>query len=83
MSHTRKERCARPRLEIARAVQRLATEELVSIAELAAEQGVSEPSMRRWAIEGRRGEFLDAVHRPGRGWLSSREAVQRFLAAKT
>lgn len=71
---------ARPRLDIARAVQRLASEVLVPVSELRGEAGgVSEQALVRWAVEGRGGKYLDAVHRPGTGWMSSREAVMRFM----
>jgi hypothetical protein len=76
----------RPRVEIARAVHRLMSEALKNLEELAGEAGVSADTLKRWGISGKQGVHLDLFHRPLVGWLSSTEAVQRFLrewSAKT
>lgn len=71
----------RDRRDIARAVRRVTREPLLSVAVLAAELGIDERSLVRWIILGRRGVHLDAVSRPGEGWLTSREAIKRFQDA--
>ena len=70
----------RSRLSIAQAVHRLSREQLLPLCELKDLAQVSELTLRRWAVQGRSGRYLDALHRPGKGWLSSKEAVLRFIA---
>ncbi len=71
----------RSRSAICAAVRRLKGEELMNLYALADEIDVSVQTLTRWAIEGKQRCWLDAVHRPGVGWLSSREACERFLMA--
>ncbi len=72
----------RSRLEIGKAILRLSQEPLVSICLLSTEAGVSCETLKRWIISGRGGQFLDGVHRPEKGWLSSRAALARFQGSK-
>lgn len=68
---------------IKEAVARLNKEVLIPIEVIARELSLTKESVRRWGISGRRGVFLDVVHRPGRGWLTSRQALARFDSAVT
>jgi hypothetical protein len=73
------------RREIARAVARLNAEDLEPAGDLAAFLALPPSRVVRWVIQGERGVFLDGVHRPGVGWLSSVPACVRFcrqLAAR-
>ena len=70
----------RSRLSIGQAVMRLTKETLVPLCDLKELAGVSELTLRRWAIQGRAGRYLDALHRPSVGWMSSSFAVLRFMA---
>jgi hypothetical protein len=69
---------AQTRLEIARAAQRLALEPLITVDELAGEVFAYSRTLIRWITEGKGGVHLDGIHRPGRGWLTSRAAYARF-----
>ncbi len=73
----------RSRLDIGRAVLRLSQEQLVTLCELSDQAGVSCETLKRWIISGRSGRFLDGVHRPNRGWMSSRAALIRFQGKVT
>lgn len=74
---------SRPRIERARAVLRLVRDrDLVPLADLVGHANASERSLIRWIIEGRKGVYLDGLHRPGVGWMSSRAAVARFLVGQ-
>lgn len=70
----------RTRADIREAVRRLAGEDLRPIDELARAEGLPPSTMIRYAIRGCLGAFLDAVHRPRTGWMSSAAAVSRFKA---
>jgi transposase-like protein len=67
--------------EQAAAARRVLAEGEVSVHELAKRIGVTGQSLQRWIVEGRAGVHLDGFHRPGTGWMTSEEAVKRFLAA--
>jgi hypothetical protein len=76
----------RTRQEIAAAISRVSQEELVGLWELASELGggACHRSVERWIKCGKlngAGErvYLDGLHRPGIGWMSSREAMVRFV----
>jgi hypothetical protein len=69
----------RSRLEIARAVLRLAGEPLVPVERLRERTTASTRALVRWITGGRGGVFLDGCHRPGVGWVSSFAALERFF----
>jgi hypothetical protein len=71
----------RSRLEIARAVLRLAGEELLPVERLRDRAGAGTRALIRWITAGRGGVFLDGCHKRGVGWVSSVAALERFLAA--
>ncbi|MBA4191974.1 MAG: hypothetical protein C0467_28680 [Planctomycetaceae bacterium] len=69
----------RTRTEIAQAVARLQHDgELVPVEELAREAGVSAGALTRWIVSGKAGCYLDGLHHPRQGWLSSRAALRRL-----
>lgn len=70
----------RSRLEIARAVLRLSTEPLVPVERFRERTTADTHSVIRWITRGRGGVFLDGLHRPGVGWMSSFAALERFFA---
>ena len=57
---------------------RLANEELITAAELADEVFAYPETVARWITDGKCGVYLDGVHRPGVGWMTSRAAYERF-----
>lgn len=64
--------------DIAGAIARLQNEELFPVRTLADEVGVCFRTMERWIFAGKTGIWLDGLKRQD-VWMSSREAVQRFL----
>ena len=64
---------------IAAAIARLKGEERVPSTTLATEVGVYYRVLERWNFAGKGGVWLDGYKRKDIGWVSSREAVQRFL----
>lgn len=69
-------------LQRAEAVLRLAKEDCRPIQQFTALAGCSKESLVRYCTQGKRGIFLDAVlDRPTRTWLTSAQAVARFLVA--
>jgi hypothetical protein len=61
-------------------VARLNREQLIPvIGEGAPLLGHTGRTVERWVVTGYRGVYLDGLHRPGVGWLTSRAAVWRFL----
>ena len=80
----------RPRVEIARSVLRLSKDgPLIPVAELCfaasgdSLKAVSPATLVRWIIRGKGGRYLDGIHNPSQGWLSSRAALERFQGAVT
>lgn len=71
----------RPRVEIARAVLRLRTETVVPVEQVSAEAQAHSRALVRWITGGKHGVYLDGLHRPGIGWMTSRAALDRFRAA--
>lgn len=69
----------KPRLEIARAVLRLASESQVPVEQLREKAMAGTRSIVRWITAGRGGVFLDGYHKPGVGWVSSVAALDRFF----
>ena len=67
----------RARAEIAAAVLRLATEQLIHVDTVSKELHVTKESIKRWGTKGRTGVFLDVTERDGQ-WFTSREALARF-----
>jgi hypothetical protein len=70
-----------PSREQAAAARRVIDEGAVSVHDLAAVVGATAESLRRWIVEGKNGVHMDGFHRPQTGWMSSEEAVKRFLEA--
>ena len=68
----------RSKLEITKAVLRLAMEEQVRADELTRELFVSRETIRRWGNHGKNGVFLDTVLRADGILYSSRAALTRF-----
>jgi hypothetical protein len=67
--------------DLAAAVKRVQTEGPVPLHDLTTLAGASVTTIQRWIISGRHGVRLDGLrHRDGSGWLSSSQAVVRFLA---
>jgi hypothetical protein len=64
--------------EIREARMRLATEELISVWDLATELFLTKETVRRYGLEGSRGVHLDIVCRDGE-WFTSRKALARFV----
>lgn len=64
----------------AAAAARLALEKLFTLDDLREVSGASYSGLRRWAVEGRSGVYLDAINHPEKGLCSSVEAVRRFLS---
>ncbi len=64
--------------EIREARIRLATEELISVWDVATELFVTKETLRRYGLEGSRGVHLDIVCRDGE-WFTSRKALARFV----
>jgi hypothetical protein len=61
---------------------RLAREGLITLEAASVALNVHLNIARRWVLRGRAGHRLEAFHsRPLGGWYTSREAVDRFLAA--
>lgn len=48
----------------------------MTLAELSTLVDVPERILTRWGLSGKAREWLDVVHRPGRGWLTSLAAWQ-------
>ncbi len=71
----------RPKIEIARAAMRLATELTIDVTEIASELRLSKEALIRWGIRGRHGVWLDTAKRADGTWYTSRAAVARFLKA--
>jgi hypothetical protein len=69
----------RSRLEITRAALRLDGETLVPIECLREKTTASSRALIRWITAGRAGVFLDGIHKPGIGWVSSFAALERFF----
>jgi hypothetical protein len=70
------------RREIVESVRRLNREELIPVAEAAGVLGSPAGTVERWIQSGWRGVYLDGLHRPGVGWMTSREAVARFRVGR-
>lgn len=72
-------------------LQRLQGEQQVSVDDLAqyghvtlpgeGSHPVSPVALTRWIVKGLRGVKLDGFHRPGVGWVTSLQALDRFAAA--
>jgi hypothetical protein len=71
----------REKLEITRAVLRLANEELIPVDTVAKEMRITRESVKRWGIRSRNGVFLDVVQKADEVWYTSRQALARFMKA--
>lgn len=70
------------RMEIARAVLRLQRETVAPVEQLAPWCHLSAKTLERYIIQGKRGVHLDGCKDHATGiWMSSVEAIERFLAA--
>lgn len=74
---------SRSRADIALAIERLSSEPIwLPVAEFRSQLGKPKDTIVRWIVHGFRGVYLDAIKTPDRGWVTSPEAVKRFMAAK-
>ena len=69
-------------------IERLLGEDILTAAQAAGLFPTATGAMRpstvvRWITHGRGGIHLEGCRHPGRGWLTSRQAVVRFLARLT
>jgi hypothetical protein len=69
----------RTRQEIDRAIRQVSADGPVPLPDLAQTAGVTVQTLERWVRHGRDGVFLQAI-RKGDGWLSSAQAIGRFVA---
>jgi hypothetical protein len=63
------------------AVRRIRGERLEEVAEVARILRLPPKTVERYIVRGCRGVFLDGLHRPGVGWMTSLPAARRFLDA--
>lgn len=74
---------SRSRADIAQAIERLSREaNWYPVADFRSQLGKPKDTIIRWIVHGFRGVYLDAVKTPDRGWVTSPEAVKRFMSEK-